>query len=180
MIPLKPMSISRLAFALCVLAAFSACTHLYPFHRAKPAPTAAAQAAPSTPVVRSRTTPAGLVLEIKETPDPVRLGETRQLQVTLTLRNNGKRAANFKFPSGQEIEILLRDPETGKAITSWSTDRTFDAQPRFVVLNSKERLEFSEPIATRDLKAGKTYSLEAYFVGYDGQLRVSRPVIPQP
>ncbi len=174
------MSISRSVLALCVLAAFTSCAHLNPFHRAKPAPTAAAEAAPSTPVVGSRTTPAGLVLEIKATPDPLRLGETRQLQVTLTLRNTGKRAANFKFPSGQEIEILLRDPQTGKAVTSWSTDRTFDPQPRFVVVNSKERLEFSEPIATRDLTAGKTYSLEAYFIGYDEQLRVSRPVIPLP
>lgn len=151
-----------------------------PFHRAQPAPTAAAESAPQSAVIGSRTTPRGLVFEIKATPDPLKLGEARQLQVTLTLRNNGKRAANFKFPSGQEIEILIRDPETGKALTSWSTDHTFDAQPRFVVLNSKERLEFSEPIATRDMKAGKKYCLEAYFIGYDEELRVSRPVIPQP
>lgn len=176
------MSISRPLFALCLLAACTSCARLNPFHRAQPAPTAAAalESAPQTPVIGSRTTPRGLVLEIKETPDPVKLGETRQMQVTLTLRNNGKRTANFKFPSGQEIEIVIRDPETGKAITSWSTDQTFDAQPRFVVLNSKERLEFSEPIATRDLKAGKKYTLEAYFIGYDQELRVSRPVIPQP
>lgn len=170
----------RPLFALCLLAAFTSCARMNPFHRAQPAPTADAAAAPQTAVVGSRTTPRGLVLEITAMPDPVKLGETRQMQVTLTLRNTGKRAANFKFPSGQEIEILIRDPETGKAITSWSTDHTFDAQPRFVVLNSKERLEFSEPIATRDLKAGRKYSLEAYLIGYDAELRVSRPVIPQP
>lgn len=170
----------RPLFALCLLAAFTSCARMNPFHRAPPAPTAEAEAARPTPVIGSRTTPRGLVFEITASPDPVKLGETRQMQVTLTLRNTGKRAANFKFPSGQEIEILIRDPETGKAITSWSTDHTFDAQPRFVVLNSKERLEFSEPIATRDLKAGKKYSLEAYFIGYDQELRVSRPVIPQP
>lgn len=170
----------RPLFALCLLAALTSCTRMNPFHRAQPAPTADAEAAPQTAVVGRRTTPRGLVFEITATPDPVKLGETRQMQVTLTLRNTGKRAANFKFPSGQEIEILLRDPETGKAITAWSTDHTFDAQPRFVVLNSKERLEFSEPIATRDLKAGRKYSLEAYLIGYDEELRVSRPVIPQP
>lgn len=174
------MSMTRPLLALCLLAAFSSCARLNPFHRAQPAPTAAAEPSASAPVVGTRTTPRGLVLELRATPDPVKLGETRQIQVTLTLRNTGKRAANFKFASGQEIEILLRDPATGKAVTSWSTDHTFDPQPRFVVLNSRERLEFSEPIATRDLKPGKTYNLEAYFIGYDEELRVSRPVIPQP
>lgn len=172
------MIFRRILFAFCLAAAFTSCAKLNPFQRAKPA--AIAAAAPETPVIGSKTTPRGLVLEIKATPDPLKLGEVRQMQVTLTLRNNGKRAANFKFPTSQEIEILLRDQATGKPIAAWSADRTFDPQPRFVMLNAKERLEFSEPLTTRDLKAGKVYSLEAYFVGNEEELRVSRPVIPQP
>ena len=111
----------------------------------------------------------------------MKLGEVRQIQVTFTVRNNGKKAASFKFPTSQTIEILLRDPATGKSVSAWSTDRTFDPQPRYVALNAKERLEFNEPITTRDLKPGKTYTLEAYFVGYDQELRAMKPspCIPQ-
>jgi hypothetical protein len=164
------------ASAACLLASLAGCARLNPFRRAEPAPVAD-QA--SGAVVGRKTSTRGLEVELKSSPDPVKLGETRQIQVTLTLRNPTKRGVNLKFPTGQVIEIVLRDAG-GKALSQWSTDRTFEPQGRTLVLNPQERLEFSEPITTRELKPGKTYSLEAYFVGYEGDLRVSRPIIPQP
>ena len=67
----------------------------------------------------------GLVVEIKSAPDPVKLGETRQIDVTLVLRNTSKVTANLKFATSQLIEMLLREPDTGKVVSQWSADHTF-------------------------------------------------------
>ena len=121
----------------------------------------------------------GLTVEIKADPDPVRLGEVREIKVTFVVRNTGKTTTTLKFPTSQTIEIDLRDVATGKIVSQWSTDRTFTQEPRYLVVNAGERLEYNEPITTRELRAGQTYNLEAYFVGYEAALRTSRPIIPQ-
>ena len=122
----------------------------------------------------------GLAIEMKTAPDPIKLGETREIDVTLILRNKSKAPVNLKFATSQTIEILLRDPEGGKVLSQWSSDRTFEAISRYLVVNPGERVEYNEPITTRELHAGKTYTLEAYFVGYDQELRATRPIMPQP
>ena len=122
----------------------------------------------------------GLTVEIKADPHPVRLGEVREIKVIFVVRNTGKSTTTLKFPTSQTIEIDLRDVATGKVVSQWSTDRTFVQEPRYLVVNAGERLEYNEPITTRELKAGQTYNLEAYFVGYEPALRTSRPIIPQP
>ncbi len=123
----------------------------------------------------------GLVAEMRFTPDPAKLGETRQLDVTLVVRNVSKRRlASLKFATSQRIEILLRDPATGKVLSQWSQDRTFDPNGGYLLINPGERLEFNQSITTRELKAGNTYNLEAYLIGYDRELRAMRVVIPQP
>ncbi len=76
--------------------------------------------------------------------------------------------------------MLLREPDTGKVVSQWSTDHTFSPASRYLVINPKERLEYNEPITTRELKPGKPYNLEAYFVGYDQELRATKVIIPQP
>ncbi len=165
-----------------LLAGLSACSLLHRHHD-----DAAADHGPSSAnfetspgLVGKRPNARGLVVEIKASPDPVKLGETRQLDVTLVLRNNSKVTANLKFATSQLIEMLLREPDTGKVVSQWSTDRTFSPASRYLVINPKERLEYNEPITTRELKPGKPYNLEAYFVGYDQELRATRVIIPQP
>ena len=120
------------------------------------------------------------MVEIKSDPDPVRLGEVREIKVTFVVRNSGKNTASLKFPTSQTIEIDLRDVATGQTVSQWSTDRTFTQETRYLIVNPGERLVYNEPIITRDLKAVKTYNLEAHFVGYVPELRASRPIIPQP
>lgn len=129
-------------------------------------------------LVGKRPSAHGLVVEIKATPDPVKLGETREINVTLTLRNPTKEPVDLKFATSQTIEILLRDTASGKVLSQWSADRTFQDESRYLVVNPHERIEYNEPITTRDLQVGKTYSLEAYFIGYDKDLHASRPIIP--
>ena len=165
-------------FAILLFSNLSGCA-LLRHHQAKDAET-------STPpkngsrIVGKHATGTGLTVEIKSDPDPVPLGEVREIKVTFMVRNNGKNAATLKFPTSQTIEIDLRDVATGQVVSQWSTDRTFTQEPRFLVVNAGERLEYNEPITTRELKAGKAYNLEAYFVGYERELRTSRPIIPQP
>lgn len=123
----------------------------------------------------------GLVTELRFTPDPVKLGETRQIDVTLVVRNATKRKlASLKFATSQRIEILLRDPASNRILSQWSQDRTFDPNGGYLLINPGERLEFNQSITTRELKPGSTYNLDAYLVGYDRELRATRVVIPQP
>ena len=123
----------------------------------------------------------GLTAEARFTPDPVKLGETRQIDVTLVVRNVTKRRlASLKFVTSQRLEILLREPGSGKVLSQWSQDRTFDPNGGYLLINPGERLEFNQSITTRELKAGNTYNLEAYLVGYDRELRATRVIIPQP
>ena len=49
----------------------------------------------------------GLVLELKLSPQPVKLSEVRQMEVKVTLSNSSKRAIQLDFPTEQRIEIYL-------------------------------------------------------------------------
>ena len=167
-----PFVVTVLAASL--LASLPACSHL-PFRRRKEDP-AAAQAA----TAHLKTNPQGLSVELKSSPDPIRLGDTRELEVTVILRNTSKKPVHLNFPSGQTIEIQLREPNGGKILTKLSTDRIFNSEGRYLLVNPQERLEFNEPIATKDLQTGKPYTLEAFFVGYEKDLHATKAIIPQP
>ena len=162
--------------AACLVATLSACS-LLPGRKKN---TAAVEVDPKPGVVGKRGVLKGLSIDLTATPDPVKLGETREINVTMLVRNPTKKSVGLKFATTQLIEILLREVDTGKVVSQWSTDQSFLAMGRYLIINPKERLEYSKPITTRDLKAGKKYNLEAYFIGYDEELRASRPIIPQP
>ena len=164
-----------LAFALAVslLAGMPACSHL-PFRRHKENP-----ATVQSETTHLKANAQGLAVEIKSSPDPVKLGEVRQLEVTVLLRNLSKEPVHLNFPTGQTIEIVLREPNSGKVLSKWSADRVFNSESRYLLVNPQERLEFNEPITTRDLQSGKAYTLEAYFVGYEKDLRATKAIIPQ-
>ncbi len=160
--------------AVTLLASLPACSHL-PFRRHKEDPAVSEAAA-----THLKTNAQGLAVEIRTSPDPLKLGEVRQVDVTVILRNTSKQPVHLNFPTGQTIEILLREPNSGKVISKWSTDRVFNSESRYLLVNAQERLEFNEPVSARDLQAGKPYTVEAYFVGYDKELRASKALVPQP
>lgn len=174
--PFDPRRLCFAAVAVCILAVLPACSLLHRHHKED----AAAAAPEPSSVVGRKTTAQGLTVELRASPDPVKLGEVRQIDVTFTLRNNSKESVNLKFATTQTIEILLREADSGKVVSQWSTDQTFDQVNRYVVINPHERVEYNQPITTRELHAGKTYSLEAYFIGYEKDLHTSRPIIPLP
>ena len=166
-----PLVVATLAASL--LVCMPACSHL-PFRRHKEDP-AEAQAA----TAHLKTNAQGLSVELRSSPDPVKLGEVRSLEVTVILRNTSKKPVHLNFPSGQTVEIQLREPNSGKVLTKWSTDRIFNTEGRYLLINPQERLEFNEQISTKDMQTGKPYELETFFVGYEKDLRATKAIVPQ-
>ncbi len=117
-----------------------------------------------------------LALTVRIEPLPVSLSETRQLKVTLQLANKGKRLAQLEFPTTQRIEVLIRNA-TGKMVEQWSEDQSFAQELTLVAINPGERLEYSVSVSTRDLVAGQTYSVEAFFPNYE-QLKATKTFVP--
>ena len=67
----------------------------------------------------------------------------------------------------------------GKRIEQWSEDQAFQNEPTLVAINPNERIEYTAVVATRDFKAGQSYTVEGYFPNYE-QLRVSKSITPLP
>ncbi len=160
----------RCAFGLCLLASLSACS-LFHRHRA---------GVDDTAKVKHPVAGRALTLEIKASPDPLKLGEVREVTVDITVRNPSNHHVTLKFPTYQILEIALRDVGTGAVVSRWSTDRTFTEDARIVPVNPGERLEYSEKITTRELKAGRPYNLEVSFLGYENELFAKKVLIPAP
>ena len=87
------------------------------------------------------------------------------MDATYTVRNNAKKILRLDFNTTQRIDILTFDP-SGKMIEKWSEDRLFLLQEGVVIVNPKERIEYSEKVATRDMKPQEPYTIKADVVGY--------------
>lgn len=120
----------------------------------------------------------GLVLELKLSPQPVKLSEVRQLQVNLTLTNVSKRAVVLDFPTEQRIEIYLRN-STDAILTTWTDNHAFADKATTVLINPLERVNYPETIATRDLTANKVFIAEVFFPQYP-ELRIRQKFLTAP
>jgi hypothetical protein len=99
-------------------------------------------------------------------PNPVKLSDNRQIKVTLRLTNRGGKLVQLEFPTSQRVEVLLKSKD-GKTIEQWSQDQAFNNDPTLVAINPNERLEYSVNVATRDMVAGETYTVEGFFPNFD-------------
>jgi hypothetical protein len=120
----------------------------------------------------------GLVLELKLSPEPVKLSEVRQLQVNLTLKNISKRAVVLDFPSEQRFEIYLRN-STEAILTIWSDNHAFEDKPATVLVNPAEHIDYPATIATRDLSPNKVFICEVFFPQYP-ELRIRQKFLTAP
>jgi hypothetical protein len=102
---------------------------------------------------------------LKVEPSEFSLAERRELDTTYVVRNNAKKILRLDFNTSQRIDMLTFDP-SGKIIEKWSEDRLFLLQEGVVIVNPKERIEYSEKVATRDMKAREPYTIKADIVGY--------------
>lgn len=134
----------------------------------------------STPPVAEYKDPQirGLVLSLRLGPQPVKLSETRQMEVTITLTNKAKRPVTLEFPSTQRFEIYLMN-STGKVLTAWSDNHAFTDEAATVLINPQEHVQYAETIATRELTPNKVFICEAYFPKYP-ELRVQQKFLTAP
>jgi hypothetical protein len=98
-------------------------------------------------------------------PSQFSLGERRELDATYTVRNNTNKIIRLDFNTTQRIDILTFDP-TGKTVEKWSEDRLFLLQEGVIIINPKERIEYTEKVATREMKPSEPYTIKADVVGY--------------
>lgn len=108
----------------------------------------------------------GLDMGVVTTPAAVVLPETKEVKVTVTLANEGRKIRQLEFPTSQRIEVLVKSKE-GKTIEQWSEDQAFNNEPTVVTINPQERLEYQATIPTRDMVVGQTYTIEAFFPNFE-------------
>jgi len=117
-----------------------------------------------------------IVANLSVEPPAPKLAEVRLVKVRLQLVNRGKRMVRLDFPTTQRIEVVVKDA-TGKVVEEWSEYHRFEKNPGMVAINPGERLEYSASVATREMKEGQTFTIEAWVVAYDS-LRASAAVTP--
>jgi hypothetical protein len=120
----------------------------------------------------------GLTVDLQITPQTVKLSEVRQLGIKLTLANISKRPVTLDFPTNQRIEIYLTSSE-GNILTKWSDNHAIAEKPATILINSQERIEYNETIATRDLTPNKVFIAEVFFPQYP-ELRVRQKFLAVP
>jgi Intracellular proteinase inhibitor len=108
----------------------------------------------------------GLEMRLKVSPDVIRLSDTRALEVHLQLINRSKKPINLLFNDSRKYDFILRDGN-GKKLGQWSDDQPVNQTPGYVIINPSERAEFVGNVSTRDMVAGRTYTVETLVVGYD-------------
>ena len=118
-----------------------------------------------------------LELAIQTEPNPPKLSEAKQIKVTLTLANKTSKLVQLEFPTSQRIEVLVKAKD-GKLVEQWSEDQAFTNDPTLVAINPGERLEYGVKVSTRDMAAGETYTIEAFFPNFE-PLRRSVTIKPE-
>jgi len=120
----------------------------------------------------------GLALDLVVTPQTVKLSETRQLEIKLTLTNQSKRSIPLDFPTSQRVEVyLMNSAET--VLTKWSDNHAITEKSGTVLINPQEHIEYNEAITTRDLAPNKVYITEVFFPQYP-ELRIRQKFLTAP
>lgn len=99
-------------------------------------------------------------------PDPVDIS-ARKFDVTFAIRNNAKKqAVNLRFETTQRIEVAIVN-DAGQIVDRYSNDRPIVQESGYLVINPKEEASYTVSMSTREMAPGRTYTIEAYFVGYE-------------
>src|SRR4051812_49215425 len=120
----------------------------------------------------------GLEVAIQISPQPLKLSETRQMEVKVILANRGKHAIELNFPTDQRIEIYLRN-SAEVILTKWSDNHAVTEKPETILINPDEHVEYVQTIATRELTPEKVFIIEVFFPNYP-ELRVRQKFLTEP
>ncbi len=117
-----------------------------------------------------------LTMTMKVEPAQIRLPDTRAIEVTVSLVNTGKTGVHLEFPTSLRVDVLVKDAR-GKMLSRWSDDQPIEKEPGMLLINPRERLEYSAKISTREMTAGQPFEIEAFYPSYE-KLRVVKAVTP--
>jgi hypothetical protein len=120
----------------------------------------------------------GLILDLQVSPQPLRLSEVRQMQVTVTVTNRGNHMIQLDFPTDQRIEVQLLN-SADIALTKWSENHSIKDKPGTVLINPGEHVEYKENIATRELTPGRVFTADVFFPKYP-DLHVRQKFLTEP
>jgi hypothetical protein len=120
----------------------------------------------------------GLTFALQLSPQTVKLSEVRQLEITATLTNRGKREVEMDFANDQRIEIYLMN-SAEVVLTKWSDNHAISDKAGTVLVNPQEHIEYKQTISTRELAPGKVYIAEVFFPKYP-ELRVRQKFLTAP
>jgi Intracellular proteinase inhibitor len=120
----------------------------------------------------------GLELQMQIAPQPLKLSETRQMEVKVLVVNRGKRAVELDFPTDQRIEIYLRNSAEA-ILTKWSDNHAVTEKPETILINPDEHVEYVQTIATRELTPDKVFIVEVFFPNYP-ELRIRQKFLTEP
>ena len=104
-------------------------------------------------------------MQITISPQPLKLSETRLMEVKVVLTNRGKHAVELNFPTDQRIEIFLRN-SAENILTRWSDNHAISEKPETILINPDEHVEYIQTIATRELTPDKVFIVEVFFPNY--------------
>ena len=120
-----------------------------------------------------------LTVEVGYAPNPVLLGRSGAMDVTVSIVNGTRIQQSFGTQSEQRIAIQVREIETGRIVTTAMEGRSEDPRLTTPLLNPGERLSFSRRLSTRDMRAGKTYQIEALLSGSEASMHGETRFVPQ-
>ena len=116
-------------------------------------------------------------LKMEVSPIPLKLSDTRQLKVVISLTNRSKNTLRLDFSNTQRFEILVKD-HSDHLLLRWSEDQSFQTESALVVINPGERVEYEASVATRDLSVGNEYLIEGFFPKFS-DLKIQKKIVPQ-
>lgn len=116
--------------------------------------------------------------KLKIDPENFSLKDRNEVEAFYSVRNNTGKIIRIDYTTTQRIDMITTDG-TGKVLEKLSNDRSFTPQEGIVIINPKERIEYREKVATRDMKAGESYSITAEVTGQPDYTAV-RTVTPSP
>jgi Intracellular proteinase inhibitor len=119
----------------------------------------------------------GLDLQVQISPQPLKLSETRQMEVKVVVTNRGKHAITLDFPTDQRIEIYLRN-SAELVLTKWSDNHAVTPKPETILINPEEHVEYVQTIATRELTPDKVFIIEVFFPNYP-ELRIRQKFLTE-
>ena len=120
-----------------------------------------------------------LTVEVGYSPNPVTLGRSGSMDVTVSVVNNTKTQQSFGTQTEQRITVQVREVATGRVLANTQEGRTEDPHLTAPLLNQGERLSFERRISTREMRAGQTYQIEAFVGGSESTMHGEVRFVPQ-